>query len=122
MPDFWPSCGYRLLAVDADGRLAVTDDFLRALLLRPELAPIPESCAAELALHEKLLATPRAVIAESELAPVAERGFECALYTFAVAFDCQLGSGFEQLHDLGRYVVAFGKLRGGVRHGITLAD
>ena len=29
-------------------------------LLRPELAPIPESCAAELALHEKLIATPRA--------------------------------------------------------------
>jgi hypothetical protein len=72
MPDFWVSCGYRLLKVGADGRLLVTDDFLRALLLRPELAPIPESCAAELALHEKLLAAPRAAIAESELAPIAD--------------------------------------------------
>jgi len=72
MPDFWPSCGYRLLTAGADGRLAVTDDFLRASLLRPELAPIPESCAAELALHERLLATPRAAVAESELAPIAD--------------------------------------------------
>ena len=72
MLDFWPSCGYRLLGVGADGRLTVTDDFLRALLLRPELAPVAESCAAELALHEKLIATPRAAVAESELAPIAD--------------------------------------------------
>ena len=72
MPDFWPSCGYRLLTTGADGRLVVTDDFLRALLLRPELAPIPESCAAELALHEKLLAAPRAAVAASELAPIVD--------------------------------------------------
>ena len=67
MRDFWPSCGYRLLTVGADGRLTLTDDFLRATLLRPELAPIPESCAGELALHEKLIATPRAAVAASEL-------------------------------------------------------
>jgi len=72
MPDFWPSCGYRLLTTGADGRLVVTDDFLRALLLRPELAPIPDSCAAELALHEKLLAAPRAPVAESDLTPIAD--------------------------------------------------
>jgi len=39
-----------MLTTGADGRLVVTDDFLRASLLRPELAPIPESCAAELTL------------------------------------------------------------------------
>ena len=72
MPDFWPSCGYRLLAVGADGRLNVTDDFLRASLLRPELAPVAESCAAELNLHERLVATPRAGVAEAELAPIAD--------------------------------------------------
>ena len=49
--DFWPSCGYRHLTVGADGRLTVTDAFLRAQLLRPELAPVPESCDAALALH-----------------------------------------------------------------------
>ncbi len=72
MPDFWLSCGYRLLTVGADRRLSLTDDFLRASLLRPELAPIPESCAAELALHEKLIATPRAAIAARELEPIAD--------------------------------------------------
>ncbi len=72
MPDFWVNCGYRLLAVGADGRLTLTDDFLRALLLRPELAPVPESCAAELALHEKLIAAPRTEVAETELALLAD--------------------------------------------------
>ena len=72
MPDFWPSCGYRLLAVGADRRLALTDDYLRALLLRPELAPIPESCAAEHALHETLIASPRAAVPARELTAIAD--------------------------------------------------
>jgi hypothetical protein len=72
MPDFWRSCGYRLLTVGADGRLTLTDDFLRASLLRPELAPVPESCAAELALHEKLIAAPRGAVADAELAALAD--------------------------------------------------
>jgi hypothetical protein len=59
MPDFWPSCGYRLLQQTPDGQLSVTDDFLRSFLLRPELAPVAESCPAELALHDALLAAPR---------------------------------------------------------------
>jgi hypothetical protein len=72
VPDFWQSSGYRLLAEGADGRLALTDDFLRSLLLRPELAPIAESCAAERTLHEKLLAVPRGAVAESELTPIVD--------------------------------------------------
>ena len=72
MPDFWASCGYRLLRAGPDGRLVLTDDFLRATLLRPELAPLPESCPAELALHEKLIATPRASVDENEPAQIAD--------------------------------------------------
>jgi hypothetical protein len=72
MPDFWGSCGYRLLTVGEDGRLTLTDDFLRASLLRPELAPVPESCAAELALHERLMAAPRTGIDDPSLAHVAD--------------------------------------------------
>ena len=72
MPDFWRSCGYRLLTTGADGRLTLTDDFLRASLLRPELAPLPESCAAELALHDRLLAAPRAAVSEADLASLAD--------------------------------------------------
>ena len=72
MPDFWSSCGYRLLTAGADGRLALTDDFLRDSLLRPELAPIAESCAAEVAVHEKLFAAPRATVAAGELGAIAD--------------------------------------------------
>jgi hypothetical protein len=62
VPDFWRDCGYRLLARTGDGTLALTDDFLRSLLARPELAPVPESGPAELALHDALLAAPRAEV------------------------------------------------------------
>ncbi len=72
MPDFWPSCGYRLLTVGAGGRLVVTDDFLRASLARPELAPVPESCAAERALRDALMASPRTAVADTRLAAIAD--------------------------------------------------
>ena len=54
--DFWRSSGFRLLRRDDSGHLAVTDDFLRAYLIRPEMLPTDESCAAEIALHDALLA------------------------------------------------------------------
>ena len=72
MPDFWPSCGYRLLAVDDDRRLRVRDDFLRSFLLRPELAPVRESCPTEIALHEKLLADPRARVVAADIDAIAD--------------------------------------------------
>jgi len=55
MADFWRSCGYSLLERGADGRLIVTDDYLRAYFARPELAPVEESCANERALHAALM-------------------------------------------------------------------
>jgi len=72
VPDFWASCGYRLLVRGADGRLVLTDDFLRSTLLRPELAPLPDSCPAELALHDELVAAPRAAIAAARLSALAD--------------------------------------------------
>jgi hypothetical protein len=57
--DYWRSCGYGLLESTAEGHLRVTDDFLRSLLERPELAPVAESCERELALHQQLLQNPR---------------------------------------------------------------
>jgi len=72
VPDFWRSCGYRLLVTGSDGRLTLTDDFLRSFLMRPELAPIAESCATELALHDALIADPRRSVALAELAPIAD--------------------------------------------------
>ena len=72
MPDFWPTSGFRLLARGSDGRLTVTDAFLRSYLTRPELAPVPESCPAELALHDALMALPRRVVAAAEIAAIAD--------------------------------------------------
>ncbi len=68
MRDYWPSCGWRLLDRTAPGHLVVTDEFLRHLLARPELAPVPESCEAERALHAGLLAAPRAEVGEAQIA------------------------------------------------------
>ena len=72
MPDYWPGSGYRLLTRGSDGRLTVTDDFLRRYLVRPELSPIAESCAAELALHDALISDPRRAVSPSELALVTD--------------------------------------------------
>ena len=47
-----------------------TDDFLRRFLARPELAPVPESCQAELALHTALMASPTQAIAPATLRAV----------------------------------------------------
>lgn len=71
-PVFWPSSAYHLLETNADGHLLVTDDFLRALLERPELAPIEESCQAERALHEQLLLEPRQNVEEAALSRLAD--------------------------------------------------
>ena len=70
---FWPTCGYSLLTSNAAGHLVVTDDFLRFLLERPELAPIHTSCAAEIALHHRLVDAPRADITAEELAQLEDK-------------------------------------------------
>jgi hypothetical protein len=72
VPDFWRSSGHHLLAPDASGRLTVTDDFLRAYWLRPEVAPVAESCAEELALHRELMADPRLPVPAARLARLAD--------------------------------------------------
>jgi len=72
MPDFWQSCGYNLLKRGTDGRLAVTDDYLRLYYSRPELAPVAESCAAERALHDSLISSPRRPVPEKEIAAMAD--------------------------------------------------
>ncbi len=72
MPDFWPSCGYNLLRKGAAGRLLVTDDYLRHYYLRPELAPVAESCAAERALHASLTENPRRDVPDREIEALAD--------------------------------------------------
>jgi len=72
MSGFWQSCGYDLLRKDADGRLLVTDDYLRLYYARPELAPLPESCDAECALHASLMGAPKRSVSEAEIEALAD--------------------------------------------------
>ena len=67
MQDFWPSSGFNQLQRNSRGWLLPTDDYLRLFLERPELALLPESCAAEQALHAALVAAPIRPVHEAEL-------------------------------------------------------
>ncbi|HYG55348.1 MAG TPA: DUF6352 family protein [Burkholderiales bacterium] len=67
MPDFWRNSGFHLLERDAAGRLRITDDFLRAYYLRPEIHPVEESGENELRLHASLMESPRREIHEKDL-------------------------------------------------------
>ena len=70
MNDFWLSCGHHLLDRDADGKLTLTDEFLKAYLARPELSPPPDAGAAECALHGALLGDPRRPVTADEIAAI----------------------------------------------------
>jgi hypothetical protein len=70
--DFWLSCGHHLLDRDAGGGLVATDEFLKVYLARLELTPPPDACAAERALHARLLIEPRRGVAASEIAAIAD--------------------------------------------------
>lgn len=73
MNDFWTTCGFKLLKRGGDGRLIVTDDYLRAYFMRPELAPVPQSCDAERALHDALMAAPRRKVTDADIAAIADQ-------------------------------------------------
>ena len=68
MPEFWVASGHHLTRLDAAGRMLVTDELLRAWLARPEVLPPPDACAAERALHQRLMADPRRPVSEPEKA------------------------------------------------------
>ncbi|MBI1943836.1 MAG: hypothetical protein HYS35_09235 [Betaproteobacteria bacterium] len=67
MPDFWRNSGFHLLERDSAGLLRVSDDFLRAYYLRPEIHPVEASCDAERRLHASLMDAPRRLVADNEL-------------------------------------------------------
>lgn len=71
--DFWPDCGYALLSSNDAGYLIVSDDFLRSMLMRPEIAPVAASCQAEIALHSQLLAEPRRAVPGADLSAILDR-------------------------------------------------
>jgi hypothetical protein len=72
MKDFWLSCGHHLLDRDDGGGLLVTDEFLKAYLARPELAPPTDACTCERTLHAALLREPRRPVGAPEIAGIAD--------------------------------------------------
>lgn len=68
MHDFWPECGFPLLARTSSGWLQPTDAWLRRLLTRPELQLVEESCRAERTLHRSLQQQPARRVSPIELA------------------------------------------------------
>lgn len=84
MTDFWRSSGYHLVARDPNGWLGVTEEYLRAYFMRPELRPVAESCAAEIALHGELVEEPRRAVAAERLAEIDDVD---ARENFAVVLD-----------------------------------
>ena len=53
--------------------LVPSDDFFQSFLARPELAPVAESCAAELALYYSLSCTPRKLITPAQLLTIKDQ-------------------------------------------------
>lgn len=70
--DFWRHSGFHLLGRDATGRLTVTDDFLRAYYLRPEVRPLEAPCASEIGLHQALMQSPRRPVEAPEIEAMAD--------------------------------------------------
>lgn len=70
--DFWLSCGHHLLDREEGGGLVVTDEFLKAYMARPELAPPDDACVVERTLHAALLTNPRRPVTASEIAAIAD--------------------------------------------------
>ena len=64
----WVSSGLHLAEPTANGGVRVTPDLMRAWLMRVELRPIPESCAAERAVHASLIDDPMRPVAAEEIA------------------------------------------------------
>ena len=100
MPDFWRASGYHLLEPAGRNRLAVTNAFLRAYFMRPEMQPVAESCAIERKLHAALLDDPRRAVAADEIARIADPdarenytvllGFRDRLVAAGTVEDCYL--------------------------------
>ena len=76
MTNYWPNSAFQTLLISPDGQLLVTDDFLRTYLQRPELSLVPESCAVEHAMHQRLSENPRAEITEQEIAAMADEDIQ----------------------------------------------
>ncbi len=107
-PDETPSTKASAHGTQPGRWLAPSDDFLRSFLLRPELAPVEESCPAELALHASLHESPRRPVGSGEIDALQDAD-ERENYGHFLRFrDDLLGAGTLESYYLG----LFGPTRG----------
>lgn len=85
------------------GWLLPSDDFLRTFLARPELAPVPESCRAELALHAALVKTPSRPVAPGTLATLQDADAQGSYTLFLRFRDALLTAGTLEAYYLSLF-------------------
>jgi Family of unknown function (DUF6352) len=88
------------------GWLVPGNDYLRTFLRRPELAPVPESCRAELALHAALLATPAKPVAPGTLATLQDADARESYTLFLRFRDALLAAGTLEAYYLSLFRAA----------------
>ena len=93
MQDFWPASGFIHLQPDRRGWLRPTDAYLRLFLALPELAVAPESCMAEITLHDALVAQPSRAVATAELNTLQDRDAVSNYAMFLAFRDAVLDAG-----------------------------
>lgn len=103
MQDFWPSSGFSRLQRNARGWLALSDDYLRLFLARPELALVEESCDAERALHAALVAAPSRPVEPAELAALQDADARDNYTLFLRFRDGLLAAGTLEAYYLGLF-------------------
>jgi hypothetical protein len=101
MHDFWPASGHAHLESTSRGWLRPTDAWLRPWLEGPELALVEESCAAEIALHDALLASPARPVASAELEAIRDDDARANYQMFLAFRDALFGAGTLEAYYLG---------------------
>ncbi|MBP9118200.1 MAG: hypothetical protein KBF58_08985 [Methyloversatilis sp.] len=91
-PGFWPDSAHRLVGRNVHGRAIVTDALLRDWLMRPELALVEESCAAERALAGSLQDAPARIVEHGEIAAIVDGDARDNWFSFLAFRDRVLAS------------------------------
>ncbi|MEJ6005409.1 DUF6352 family protein [Paucibacter sp. AS339] len=90
---FWQLGASSALPLNSQGWLRPDAAFLALFLRRPELALLPESCAAEIALHRVLSANPTLAVAGDQLAAIEDEDARGNFQMFLAFRDALVAAG-----------------------------
>ena len=103
MQNSWPSTSSALIQRNPRGWRLPSDEYLRLFLARPELAPVAESCPAELALHAALVKAPCQPVLPAELHAVLDEDVRGSYQLFLHFRDGLLAAGTLEAYYLGLF-------------------